>query len=295
MIKIHNLFKKKEEEKKVDLIKLENYNITINDSNGYYIGKTINNKDVILNQWLREGSRYNSNWLLTGIPGIGKTAFVKYCLKKEYKAGTKIIVLDPESEYSDIALNESIKGDVFKCDSKTAINFKMDKNFIVFDTSKLFEEAEKIKKEYYYNLVSMIWEHITKDKTEQVVFCIDCEFTINDFPELMELLETISNRSRVNECALWVVTHSALDLLESPIKKYGQSIIDHASYKFIMGTYSKNLEEIKNLFNLTEREEYLLSSRNRGRGLLMAGNIRLEVDIKVENMYREIYDAAGGR
>lgn len=90
-------------------------NSGINDVGGYYIGKTKQNRLVILNQWLRNKDRVNSNWIITGLPGVGKSSFIKLIMIKELAFGTKIIVFDPEEEYLDLAQNEMINGDVIDC------------------------------------------------------------------------------------------------------------------------------------------------------------------------------------
>lgn len=90
-------------------------NSGINDVGGYYLGKTKQNRLIILNQWLRNKDRVNSNWIITGLPGVGKSSFIKLIFVKEIAFGTKIIVFDPEEEYVDLVANEVINGDVIDC------------------------------------------------------------------------------------------------------------------------------------------------------------------------------------
>lgn len=87
----------------------------INDSGGYYLGKTKNGKLVILNQWIRNKDRVNSNWFITGLPGVGKSSFLKAFFMKELAFGTKIIVFDPEEEYVELAQNPDMNGEIIDC------------------------------------------------------------------------------------------------------------------------------------------------------------------------------------
>lgn len=87
----------------------------LNDEGGYYLGKTSNNRLVIVNQWLRNKDRTNSNWFIQGPPGIGKSTALKKLFTYEFAFGTKIIVFDPEEEYLDLANDRDIKGDVINC------------------------------------------------------------------------------------------------------------------------------------------------------------------------------------
>lgn len=87
----------------------------LNDEGGYYLGKTTNNRFVILNMWLRGKDRTNSNWVVFGPPGIGKSTFLKNLLLLEFAFGTRIIMFDPEEEYVELAERAEINGDVIPC------------------------------------------------------------------------------------------------------------------------------------------------------------------------------------
>lgn len=84
----------------------------IQDEGGYYIGKAKDNKLVLLNMWQRGGDRTNGNWFISGIPGVGKSTFIKLLLSLEYAFGSKIIIFDPEQEYVDLVRNPDINGDI---------------------------------------------------------------------------------------------------------------------------------------------------------------------------------------
>lgn len=87
----------------------------INDPGGYYLGKTRGNNLIILNHWMRSKDRVNSNWFITGLPGTGKSSFLKDLFIREIAFGTKLIVLDPEREYQELANHPDIHGDIIDC------------------------------------------------------------------------------------------------------------------------------------------------------------------------------------
>lgn len=95
-------------------------NSGINDPGGYYLGKAKNNKLVILNQWLRNKDRVNSNWFISGLPGVGKSTTLKDIFTKEYAFMTKFIIFDPEKEYQDLARHHNIQGDIIDCAGGTS-------------------------------------------------------------------------------------------------------------------------------------------------------------------------------
>lgn len=86
-------------------------NPNINDPEGHYIGKC-SNKLAFLDIWRRHKDRTNSNWAIFGTPGTGKSSFVKNLFLMEYAFGTRILVIDPEKEYIDIAKHRYVNGDV---------------------------------------------------------------------------------------------------------------------------------------------------------------------------------------
>lgn len=89
----------------------------LNDPYGFYLGKTREGRLVILDQWIRNKDRTNSNWYISGAPGVGKSTAVKLIEAKSYFLGDKVIVFDPEQEYKDLARSEYINGDIIDCAS----------------------------------------------------------------------------------------------------------------------------------------------------------------------------------
>ena len=76
-----------------------------NDGEGYYFAQDANGGLVIVDVWKRGGDRTNSNFVVMGNSGVGKSTAIKHILMSEYMKGTKILVVDPESEYKDLCYN----------------------------------------------------------------------------------------------------------------------------------------------------------------------------------------------
>lgn len=68
------------------------------DNNGSYLGGSAG-LPVFLNLFHRDEDRKNSNAVILGAPGGGKSYFMKKELLQFYTQGKKIYVLDPENEY----------------------------------------------------------------------------------------------------------------------------------------------------------------------------------------------------
>ena len=75
-----------------------------NDGEGYYFAQDASGGLIIVDPWRRGGDRTNSNFVIMGNSGVGKSTAIKHIVMSEYMKGTKILVVDPESEYKNICL-----------------------------------------------------------------------------------------------------------------------------------------------------------------------------------------------
>lgn len=69
-----------------------------------------NNYPLILDMWKRSADYTNSNGMIIGKPGGGKSFFSKLMLTHEWTEGTMCFILDPEAEYLQLARN--LKGTI---------------------------------------------------------------------------------------------------------------------------------------------------------------------------------------
>lgn len=76
-----------------------------NDGAGYYFAQDTAGGLVIVDTWRRGGDRTNSNFVVMGNSGVGKSTAIKHIILSEFMKGTKILVIDPESEYKDLCCN----------------------------------------------------------------------------------------------------------------------------------------------------------------------------------------------
>ena len=85
----------------------------LNDGQGYYFAKDTSGGLVVIDPWMRGGDRTNSNMVIKGVAGVGKSTAIKHIILAEYMRGTKIIIIDPEREYRDLTRN--LHGDWLNC------------------------------------------------------------------------------------------------------------------------------------------------------------------------------------
>lgn len=80
-----------------------------NDRKGYYLAKDSLGGLVIVDPWKREADRTNTNFVIMGVPGVGKSTAIKHIVLSEYMRGTKLIFIDPHREYEELCKN--LEGD----------------------------------------------------------------------------------------------------------------------------------------------------------------------------------------
>ena len=81
------------------------------DEGGILLGKNKSNGyPFILNLWKRGNLYQNSNAIIIGKSGSGKSYFLKTLIANEWANGTRVIILDPEAEY--LTLTRNLSGNI---------------------------------------------------------------------------------------------------------------------------------------------------------------------------------------
>lgn len=188
------------------------------DDGGFMLGE--NNKSgypFIFNLWKRGNLYQNSNAMVIGKSGSGKTTFLKVLIHNEWANGTRVIILDPEAEY--LALTRNLYGNVINvgnaregrinpfhiykiltedgkaADSKVTFNthLKMLESFFKI----VLADAPLDVIELINNLVVETYERMgITEKT-------DCSnFPADYFPLFSDLLDTLQSKDREKMDAL---------------------------------------------------------------------------------------------
>ena len=403
-----------------------------NDGKGYYFGRDSAGGLIVLDTWKRGGDRTNTNMVIMGVAGVGKSTAVKHIALSEYMKGTKIIFIDPEREYKELC--ESLGGDwinagggregmlnplqiraapVDEDDENTKLyskeeigmgdmalyiknleiffslylpsltdmqkaivkdciielynsfNIKWDSdiarlkntdfpifsdlynlilkkaeqkektrkesdlniytelsvlmkdiaegsdsflwnghttvkttsNCVCLDTHDLQNTSDNVKRTQYFNLLTWCWQQMSKDRNERVLLICDEAYLMIDInvPQSLVFLRNVEKRARKYEAGVIIISHSVVDFLDPQVKMYGQALLDIPCYKILMGTDGRNLQETKDLYNLTEAEEELLASKKRGNALVMIGSKRLHTIFEIPEYKFGYMGKAGGR
>ncbi|QUH20400.1 VirB4 family type IV secretion system protein [Alkaliphilus sp. B6464] len=206
--------------------------------------------------------------------------------------------LSYQKDYEDLALllkDMALGSDSFLWNGHTTI--QADSKCICIDTKDLQNTSENILSTQYFNLLQWAWEEIIKDPTEKVMlFCDEAYLMIDPrVPQSLIFLRNLIKGARKYEGGGAIISHIVGDFLDPKIKMYGQAILDLPTFKVLMGTDGKNLEETKDLYSLTEAEEELLASKQRGRALFMAGSKRFKINFEIPEYKLRYMGSSGGR
>lgn len=188
------------------------------DEGGILLGENkTNGYPFIFNLWKRGNLYQNSNAMIIGKSGSGKSFFLKNLILNEWANGTRVIVLDPEAEY--LALTRNVYGNIINvgnasegrinpfhiykiltedgtpADSRVTFNthLKMLESFFRI----VLADAPTDAIELINNLV--VETYARKGITEDT----DCsDFSAEQFPLFSDLLDTLKSKSRENVDAL---------------------------------------------------------------------------------------------
>lgn len=188
--------------------------IFVMDEGGIMLGENRTNRyPFIFDLWKRGNLYQNSNAMIIGKSGAGKSFFLKNLILNEWANGTRVIVCDPEAEY--LALTRNLKGNIIDVGNakEGRINpFHIYKilteegtpadSKITFNTHlKMLESFFKIVLvgasqdviELINNLVVETYERKGIKETT------DCSgFMAEDFPLFSDLLETLQSKDSEN-------------------------------------------------------------------------------------------------
>lgn len=91
---------------------------TFIDQEGYYWGISQNGGIIIFNIWKQDLGRGNSNMIVVGSSGSGKSMSVKHMIINELPT-TRQLIIDPENEYAYLCKN--LNGKIVACDGEGGV------------------------------------------------------------------------------------------------------------------------------------------------------------------------------
>jgi len=157
-------------------------------------------------------------------------------------------------------------------------NVDMNKKLTVFSIRDMEDELRPVA---MYIIIHYIWNAIRKEIKKRILV-VDEAWWLMKSKDGASFLYGIAKRARKYYLGLSTITQDVGDFLDSP---YGKPIITNSSIQILLKQSTATIENLKEIFNLTDEEKFLLLESDVGEGIFFAG--LKHVAIKVIASYTE--------
>ncbi|MEN3781448.1 VirB4 family type IV secretion system protein [Priestia megaterium] len=162
----------------------------------------------------------------------------------------------------------------------TNVNLKSD--VICFDLKDMEEEPDS-QAAAMFNILSYLWDIITKDRKVWKRLYVDEAHVLADNPRAMKFLFNIYKRIRKYKGGCTAATQQIADFLSATEGKrnYGKAIIGNSQTKMFLTMEPSDIEDIEkhNVVKLSRKEKLLLQSDKKGEGVFIVGKRRVHIKV----------------
>lgn len=151
-------------------------------------------------------------------------------------------------------------------------NISTDKNIVVFGIRDM---EESLRAMALYIIMRYVW-NIVRSKLKKRILVVDEAWWLMQSTEGASFLFGLAKRARKYWLGLTTITQDVADFMKSD---YGQPIITNASMALLLKQSPATIEVVKQVFNLTEQEKYLLLESAIGEGIFFAGKKHVAIGI----------------
>ncbi|HWU24580.1 MAG TPA: DUF87 domain-containing protein [Candidatus Paceibacterota bacterium] len=157
-------------------------------------------------------------------------------------------------------------------------NIDINKQFIVFSVRDMEDELKPVA---MYIVTHYIWNAVRQELKKRLLI-IDEAWWMMKSEDTASFLFGLAKRGRKYYLGLATITQDVEDFLRSP---YGRPILTNSSIQLLLKQSPTTIDILKETFNLTDEEKFLLLESGVGEGLFFAG--LKHVAIKIVASYTE--------
>jgi len=157
-------------------------------------------------------------------------------------------------------------------------NVDINKKLVVFSIRDMEDE---LKPAAMYIITHFIWNAVRKSLKKRLLV-VDEAWWMMKSDDTASFLFMLAKRGRKYYLGLATITQDVTDFIKS---KYGVPIITNSSIQILMKQSASSIENLQQIFNLTNEEKYTLLESGVGEGIFFAG--LKHVAIKVIASYTE--------
>lgn len=157
-------------------------------------------------------------------------------------------------------------------------NIDLKQQFVVFSVRDMEDELKPVA---MYIITHYIWNAVRHELKKRLLV-IDEAWWMMKSEDTASFLYSVAKRGRKYFLGVCTITQDVEDFLKSP---YGRPILTNSSLQLLLKQSPTTIDVLKQTFNLTDEEKYLLLEAGVGEGLFFAG--LKHVAIKIVASYTE--------
>jgi hypothetical protein len=153
---------------------------------------------------------------------------------------------------------------------KTTVNLKNE--FVVFGIRNLEETLRPVA---MHIILDYIWT-VVKRELKRRILVVDEAWYLMQYPDSASFLRGIVKRGRKYYLGVTTITQDVDDFLETP---YGKEIVTNSAIQILLKQHSAAIDQVGEVFYLSEGEKQLLLSADKGEGIFFAGQNHVAIRV----------------
>ncbi|MFA6476344.1 MAG: DUF87 domain-containing protein [Candidatus Paceibacterota bacterium] len=157
-------------------------------------------------------------------------------------------------------------------------NVDINKKFVVFSIRDMEDELKPVA---MYIVMHHIWNAVRRNLKKRLLV-VDEAWWMMKADDTASFLYALVKRGRKYYLGVATITQDVGDFIKS---QYGMPIITNSSIQILLKQSPASIDQVQQIFNLTDEEKYFLLESPIGNGIFIAGLKRVE--IRIEASYTE--------
>lgn len=178
---------------------------------------------------------------------------------------------EPKAASLAARLEKFIKGSFAGLfNSQTSVN--IENKFVVFAIRDLEEELRPVA---MYIILDFIWNKIRREMKRRIVV-VDEAWYLMKYQDSAQFLYGLAKRARKYYLGVTTITQDVQDFLRSD---YGKAIVTNSSIQILLKQHSAAIDQVADIFYLSEGEKQLLLGADIGEGIFFAGKNHVAIRV----------------
>jgi conjugal transfer ATP-binding protein TraC len=153
---------------------------------------------------------------------------------------------------------------------KTTVN--LNNAFVVFGIRNLEDSLRPVA---MHIVLDYIWTVVKKDMKRRILV-VDEAWYLMQYADSAAFLRGIVKRGRKYYLGVTTITQDVDDFLQTP---YGREIVTNSSIQILLKQHSAAIDQVGEVFYLSEGEKQLLLSADKGEGIFFAGQNHVAIRV----------------